>query len=96
MITIDIVELENKLQQISEKQDNILQLLNGLQQEKPKPKIDETLLTVAEVCDLFKVSRQSISSWRRNNKLQAQKIGYLVRFKKSDIDAILNNGKGTL
>lgn len=96
MITIDIVELENKLQQISEKQDNILQLLNGLQQEKPKPKIDETLLTVAEVCDLFKVSRQSIFSWRRNNKLQAQKIGYLVRFKKSDIDAILNNGKGTL
>jgi excisionase family DNA binding protein len=96
MITIDIVELENKLQQISEKQDNILQLLNGLQQEKPKPKINETLLTVAEVCDLFKVSRQSISSWRRNNKLQAQKIGYLVRFKKSDIDAILNNGKGTL
>lgn len=96
MITIDIVELENKLQEIAEKQDNILQLLNGLQQEKPKPKIDETLLTVAEVCDLFKVSRQSISSWRRNNKLQAQKIGYLVRFKKSDIDAILNNGKGTL
>ena len=32
------------LQEIAEKQDNILQLLNGLQHEKPKPKIDETLL----------------------------------------------------
>lgn len=94
MITIDIVELENKLQEIAEKQDNILQLLNGLQEEKPKPKIDETLLTVAEVCDVFKVSRQSISAWRRSGKLKAHKVGYLVRFKKSDIDAMLNNGKG--
>lgn len=96
MINISTIELENKLQEIAEKQDNILQLLNGLQHEKPTPKIDETLLTVSEVCDLFKLSRQTIFSWRRNNKLQAQKIGYLVRFKKSDIDAILNNGKGTL
>lgn len=94
MINISTIELENKLQEIAEKQDNILQLLNGLQQEKPKPKIDETLLTVAEVCDLFNVSRQSISAWRRANKLKAHKVGYLVRFKKSDIDAMLNNGKG--
>ena len=94
MINISTIELENKLQQISEKQDNILQLLNGLQQEKPKPKIDETLLTVAEVCDLFKLSRQTISAWRRSGKLKAHKVGYLVRFKKSDIDAMLNNGKG--
>jgi len=96
MINISTIELESKLQQIAEKQDNILQLLSGLQQQKPTPKIDETLLTVAEVCDLFKVSRQSISTWRRAGKLHAQKIGYLVRFKKSDIDAILNNGKDTL
>jgi len=96
MINISTIELENKLQEIAQMQQSILQVLSGLQQEKPTPKTDETLLTVAEVCDLFKTSRQTISTWRRNNKLQAQKIGYLVRFKKSDIDAILNNGKDTL
>lgn len=96
MINISIIELENKLQEITEKQDNILQLLNGLQHEKPIPKTDETLLTVSEVCDVFKVSRQSISAWRRAGKLKAHKVGYLVRFKKSDIDAMFQNGKDTL
>ncbi|MFN5309558.1 MAG: helix-turn-helix domain-containing protein [Candidatus Kapaibacterium sp.] len=94
MINISTIELENKLQEIAQMQQSILQVLSGLQQEKPTPKIDETLLTVSEVCDVFKVSRQSISAWRRAGKLKAHKVGYLVRFKKSDIDAMLNNGKG--
>lgn len=95
MINISTIELENKLQEIAQMQQSILQVLSGLQ-EKPTPKTDETLLTVAEVCDLFKVSRQTISAHRRAGKLKAHKVGYLVRFKKSDIDAILNNGKDTL
>ena len=95
MIQINTENLENKLQEIAEKQDNIFQLLSALQ-EKPKPKIDETLLTVSEICDIFKVSRQTISTWRRKGKLKAHKAGYLVRFKKSDIEEFLTKKQGEL
>lgn len=49
----------------------------------------DELLTTAEVADLLRVTRQTLTRWRKDGKLPAVKIGRLVRFKRSDVEALL-------
>lgn len=54
------------------------------------------ILTVDEVSDLLKVTSQTIYNMIRDNRLTAIKIGREWRFRRSDIEELLNPGRPTI
>lgn len=50
----------------------------------------DDLLTTEEVADLLRVSRQTLWRWRKDGTLPARKVGALVRYRRSDVDALLD------
>jgi len=50
------------------------------------------LLKVTEVIDLLRVSRVTLHEWARKGKLNPIKIGYNVRYSKSEIDRFIKEG----
>ncbi len=55
---------------------------------------EERLMTIAEVTDCLKVSRQSLHRWKEKGILVPVKLGDLVRYRKSDVDRIMREGTG--
>lgn len=47
------------------------------------------LLTTAEVADLLRVSRASVSRWAKDGVLRPIRVGGVVRFRRDDVDALL-------
>lgn len=44
----------------------------------------ENLLTVKELCEILKVSRQTLQNWRKEG-MPSEKFGKLVRFNKDEV-----------
>jgi excisionase family DNA binding protein len=66
-------------------------------QERSKPeevKKDDELLRLWEVADLLKVSKVTIHTWKRENKIPFYRISNKIYFKKNEVIASLNNKKG--
>ncbi len=63
-------------------------------QQKEQTKTKEELLSVPEVMNLLKVSRTSLFRWQKNGYLEPIKTGGRCRYRKSDIEALLNQGRG--
>lgn len=53
-------------------------------------KISEELLSVKEMCELFKVSRVTIYNWTKSGYLSPIKLGATVRYRKSDIKKLIS------
>jgi excisionase family DNA binding protein len=53
----------------------------------------ETLYTTDEVAEMLKVTPLTIRRLAGNGKLMAYKVGRVLRFRSSDIEIYLNNGK---
>lgn len=51
-------------------------------------------MTVKEVADFLRVSRQTVYTMVREGKLPHFRIGNKVRFKRSEIEALTNTGTG--
>lgn len=49
----------------------------------------EQYLTTKEVCDILKVSRQTLQTWKKKRKIKSSKILGTVRYKLSDIEAMV-------
>lgn len=47
------------------------------------------LLTAQEVGDAFRVSPSTISRWRKAGVLDSIKVGGTLRFRRSDVEALL-------
>jgi len=61
-----------------------------LGENKPAtPKPDEKYLTRQETAKILQVTLPTLSDWVKRGKIRAYKINTRVRFKKSDIDAAL-------
>lgn len=58
-----------------------------------EPKVESNLLTVIEATEYLKVSRQTISNWRKNGTIQAHGIGKRVYFKKEELDKAITQLK---
>lgn len=56
------------------------------------PDNKDKLLTPAEVCERLSVARQTLYKWREKKWLVPLKMGYSIRYRESDIEAILTNG----
>jgi excisionase family DNA binding protein len=50
----------------------------------------EDLLTVKEVMDILRVSRQTLHAMRKRGEVEAVKIGKSVRFRKGDIERLIH------
>ena len=64
-----------------------------LSQQKELTKTDDELLTVTEAMSFLKVSRTSLFRWQKNGYLEPIKTGGRCRYRKSDIEAILSQGR---
>lgn len=51
------------------------------------------LLTQAEVCKLFRITRQTIYRWRKEGKITAKKIGNSVMFQQSEMIRVIEESK---
>jgi len=51
--------------------------------------MDDPLLTVRDVCGQLKLSRTALRNLRIKGALQSLKLGRAVRFRRSDIDALV-------
>ncbi len=46
----------------------------------------EQFLTTNEAASLLKISRQTLTKWKKMRKIKAKKIGGIIRYKLSDIE----------
>lgn len=53
----------------------------------------DNLITVKELCELLKVSRTTVLTWRKEEGLPYEKFGKLVRFDKDKVYEWLKNRK---
>ena len=44
----------------------------------------EQYLTTKEACDILKISRQTLTKWKKKRKIKATKIGGIERYKVSE------------
>jgi excisionase family DNA binding protein len=51
--------------------------------------MDSSLLTTLEVAEMLRVSPMTIHRWRKSGELPVVRIGSTVRFRASDIDALI-------
>ena len=52
---------------------------------------DTTLITQQEVAALFRISMRTVAYWRARGILNGRKIGGVVRFKRDEVLALLDN-----
>ena len=50
------------------------------------------LLSMAEAAERLGVSRRGVEAWRNDGRLTAVKLGKAVRFRSTDIDAVIEHG----
>ncbi|KAA9338804.1 helix-turn-helix domain-containing protein [Adhaeribacter soli] len=75
-------------------QQALLQLLHqgqGLSLASPNPSKEEDVITIADVCKLFKISRPTVNDWMKTNKLPYRRIGRRVYFIRQEILAALQS-----
>jgi len=49
----------------------------------------EQYLTTKEACGILKVSRQTLNTWKKKRKIKSSKICGTIRYKLSDIEAMV-------
>lgn len=54
--------------------------------------MEKTWLTVDEVCEYLDISPATVYRWAREGTLPRHKVGKVTRFKKEDIDKLLEQG----
>jgi DNA-binding transcriptional MerR regulator len=54
---------------------------------------DEQLLTRSEVARLFRVAHSTVRNWERTGTLTPIKIAGIVRFRRTDIEALITGTK---
>ena len=50
-------------------------------------------LTRSEVCKLLKIDLSTLHRWRKDNTIPSYSMGNRVYFKRSEVDAIINQNK---
>ena len=60
---------------------------------KFQPKEPTEYLTRSEVCKLLKIDLSTLHRWRKDNTIPSYSMGNRVYFKRSEVDAIINQNK---
>ena len=59
----------------------------------PIKRVDEALLTVAEVADQLRVSERSVRRWIKERELKAYRLGRAIRISEGDLRSFLRGRK---
>ena len=54
-----------------------------------QPPLFRRLLTTDDLAQIFHVSRATVRSWRRSGRVHGVQVGRELRFRRSDIEAII-------
>jgi len=65
-----------------------------MQSNEPKvveiQKDDEEYYTTLEACRYLKISKSTLMRWKESEYLKADKVGGILRFRKSELNKVLN------
>lgn len=78
---------------IKELKNSLIPELTAQLSAQFQPKEPTEYLTRSEVCKLLKIDLSSLHRWRKEGKIPSFGISNRVYFKRSDIDAIINENK---
>lgn len=81
-------EIIKRLEEIIKRSMKIEGLLTELSQEQ-----NPEFITINEAAQLLRVTRPTLWAWDRKGILPVQRIGNVGRYRKSDIDDLLNQKK---
>lgn len=61
--------------------------------QTPIDNLHNDLMTENEARDFLRVSKVSLSKWRKENKIKFYRIGTRIRYKRSDLETAIESGK---
>jgi excisionase family DNA binding protein len=56
-------------------------------------KLSGPLITVAQAADIFCVCEKTIRNWLKNGHLSAQRIGTVIRIRRSDVEKLIGGAE---
>ncbi len=78
---------------ITELKNSLIPELKAQLSAQFQPKEPTEYLTRSEVCKLLKIDLSSLHRWRKEGKIPSYSMGNRVYFKRSEVDAIINQNK---
>ena len=78
---------------ITELKNSLIPELKAQLSAQFQPKEPTEYLTRSEVCKLLKINLSTLHRWRKENIIPSYGYGNRVYFKRSEIDAIINQNK---
>ena len=81
-----VLETLNRLEEV------VMAISNAIQELKEK-KSNETFLDNDDLTKLLKVSKRSLSTWRKSNLLPHSMIGNKIFYAYSDVEKLMSNKK---
>ena len=82
-----MINQETPIWQLTVKQ--FVELFSSLQ-PKPVEKKEEVYMTSSEVLSYINVSKSTLARWRKDLYIPYEKKGGIIRYKKSEVDKVLN------
>ncbi len=70
---------------------NLLEIRSELKQRAKLNPLSETWLDISEACQLLKISKRLLQSYRDNRILSFSQINGKIYFRASDIESLLNS-----
>ena len=78
---------------ITELKNSLIPELKAQLSAQFQPKEPTEYLTRSEVCKLLKIDLSTLHRWRKDNTIPSYGMGNRVYFKRSEVDAIINQNK---
>lgn len=78
---------------ITELKNSLIPELKAQLSAQFQPKEPTEYLTRSEVCKLLKIDLSTLHRWRKDNTIPSYSMGNRVYFKRSEVDAIINQNK---
>ena len=78
---------------ITELKNSLIPELKAQLSAQFQPKEPTEYLTRSEVCKLLKIDLSTLHRWRKDNTIPSYGMGNRELFKRSEIDAIINQNK---
>ena len=78
---------------ITELKNSLIPELKAQLSAQFQPKEPTEYLTRSEVCKLLKIDLSTLHRWRKDNTIPSYSMGNRVYFKRSEVNAIINQNK---
>lgn len=87
LVVIQQDELKSLLNEVV---TNAIRTIEQEKQNDPFPNLPE-MITRKQVCEIFDISFMTLDAWVRQDRLKKYRVNSVVRFKKSEVLAVLES-----